>query len=86
MSTDPTNDEVYQNLSLEDFIRHLSPQVSRQQDEIKEINKKGFAPMYDAMFKETAPPKEEVPLTRQERRKQEHKQRKAERKKKNRGR
>lgn len=59
MATDPTDDKVYENLSLQDFIRHLSPQVARQREEILDLNKKGFVPSYDPMFRETAPPVED---------------------------
>jgi len=81
MTTDPTDDKTYENLSLEDFVRHLAPQVARQREEILDINQKGFAPLYDPMYKETAPPEEKKELSRQERRRLELVARRKERRK-----
>ncbi len=37
-SDDPTDDKMYENVSLEDFMRHFAPQVESQQKEIEDKN------------------------------------------------
>ncbi len=67
---DPTDDEMYKNLSFTDFLRHFSAQEEAVREEVKKINENGTYPYLDP----TVPPK---PTTRAERRQLELKQRKA---------
>lgn len=77
--TDPTDDSIYQNLRLEDFLRHFVPQALRQQEEMKALNEKGFAPIYDPLLFNQPPPNVEPlppPKNRAERRQREREQKK----------
>jgi hypothetical protein len=73
---DPTDDKMYEGLSLTDFLRHFVPQEAAQQQEVETINDKGKMPFMDPNFPETMPPL----ATRSERRQLLLKNRKADKK------
>jgi hypothetical protein len=53
--TDPTDDKMYEGLSLTDFMRHFTPQEAALRKEVEEINEKGQKPYLDHNFPETKP-------------------------------
>lgn len=61
---DPTDDEMYKNLSLTDFLRYFVPQEASQKEEIERINAKGTLPFLDPNVPESMP----QPNTRAEKR------------------
>lgn len=73
---DPTDDEMYKNLNLTDFLRHFVPQEAAVREEAERINEKKSLPFLDPNFPETMP----KPATRAERRQLELKRRKADKK------
>lgn len=69
---DPTDDKLYENLSLTEFLRHFVPQEQTHRQEVKEITEKGKLPFLDPNIPEKTSPK-----SRSERRQIELKKRKA---------
>ena len=74
---DPTDDKLYENLTLNDFLRHFVPQEKTAREEADEINEKGYLPFIDT---EIAGVNDVPAKTRTERRQLELKQRKADKK------
>lgn len=72
---DPTDDKMYQGLTLTDFLKSFSPQEASLQKEIEKINEKGKNPYLDPDFPEIV-----KPTTRAAQRQQMLAQRKADKK------
>lgn len=73
---DPTDDNLYKNLSLTDFIRSFVPQEQELRNEIQKINESKELPYLDASL-----PQEPVATSRNEKRKLKLEKMKAEKKK-----